>query len=115
MGGSMRIESARAPGSSNDSCVKLYIEGRHPVYAQAETVAQALVNLARDPGLPLHVLEWLVPRGAVFDEPHVRDELSRLRQENHDLRAAIEAAKAERNEWRRMVDLLLDRIEGKGK
>ena len=56
-----------------------------------------------------------MPRGAVFDEPHVRDELSRLRQENHDLRAAIEAAKAERNEWRRMVDLLLDRIEGKGK
>ena len=115
MDGSMRIESAGPQGNSTAG-VKLCVEGYRPVYAQAETVAQALVNLTRDPSLPLHVLEWLVPRGAVFDEPHgLRDELSRLRQEHHDLRAAVEAAKAEAQGWRRVVDMLLDRLEGKGR
>ena len=111
MGGSMRIESARLQNQSEGLVnVKLYIEGRNPVYAYADSVAQAIVRLAKNPGLPSHVLEWLVPRGAVFDEPHG---LSRLRQDNAELRAAAEVAKCEAGELRRMVDLLLDRLEGR--
>lgn len=108
MGGSMRIESiGHESQTAGPMEVKLCIEGRNPVYAYADTVAQAIVNPTKDPGLPSHVLEWLVPRGAVFDEPYgLRDEMSKLR-------AAAEVAKREAEELRRMVDLLLDRLEGR--
>lgn len=116
MSGSVRIEGGPEKQDRGESpvVVKFCVDGRKDVYAYADTVAQAVVNLSRDPGLPLDVLEWLVPRGAVFDEPHgLRDEMDKLRQENHDLRVAAAEAKCERADWRRMVDMLLDRIEGR--
>lgn len=100
MGGSMRIESARLQNQSEGLVgVKLHIEGRNDVYAYANTVTQAIARLAKNPGLPLHVREWLAPT-------EDRDDLD-------NTNAALDAANREVDGLRRMVDLLLDRLEGR--
>ena len=101
MGGSMRIESARLQDQSEGLVdVKLHIEGRNDVYAYANTVTQAIARLAKNPGLPLHVREWLAPT------EEDRDDLD-------NTNAALDAANREIDGLRRMVDLLLDRLEGR--
>ena len=110
---SMRIESEVSYGE--EASVKLYIEGYYPISAKAGTVVQALVGLTKDPTLPLQAHEWLIPRDDVaLDEAHkLRAEVIRLENVNESLRGALDSARREADGWRRMVDLLLDRIEGR--
>ena len=102
----MRIESEVSYGA--EASVKLYIEGYYPITAKADTVAQALVALTEDRTLPLQAREWLAPRDDV-----ALDEARYLKDVNESLRGALDSARREADGWRRMVDLLLDRIEGR--
>ena len=115
----MRIESLKTSGAEKDGVlVNLYVEGYHPTHASADSVVQAIISLIRDPALPRDVLEWLAPKdGVLNDEPHelheLRVQVKALEDTNAGLRSVIDDTKREAESLRRMVDLLLDRVEGR--
>ena len=110
----IEIESVQ---NGDYASASLYVDGRAVAGTKASTAAQALADLARSPELPLYVLEWLVPRDGVLADLYelrvLRIQQRVLEETNASLRGVINDTKREADSLRRMVDLLLDRVEGR--
>ena len=113
---SMKIE-IESDQNGDYAVSRLYIENRPVTSARSDTAAQALADLARSPSLPLYVLEWLVPKDGAFTDLYelrdLRSQQTALEETNAILRGVIDDTGREAASLRHMIDLLLDRIEGR--